>query len=165
MVPLDFDYYPFSHSLLFVLIWSVLFGGVYYMFKGSIKNSIIIAILVLSHWILDLLVHKPDLPLYPSGPFEGLGLWNSPVIAIIIEALIFTGGLYLYSKSTKAKNKKGIYVFWSLIIFLVVIHIVNLISPPPPNSASIAYASLSLWLLIPWAYWADKNREVISIKN
>lgn len=161
MVPLDFDYYPFSHSLVFVLVWSFLFGGFYYMFRGSKRNSLILGLLVLSHWILDLFVHKPDLPLFPSGPMEGFGLWNFPVIAIPLESLIFAAGVYLYTINTKPKNKNGIYVFWSLITFLIIIHIINLLSPPPPNINSIAYASLALWLLIPWAYWADRNREYI----
>ena len=79
--PLDFTYYPWSHSLLIVLFWSLLFGIIYYLAKKNIKSSIVLGLLVLSHWILDLLVHIPDLPLWPgSGIMVGFGLWNSVII-------------------------------------------------------------------------------------
>lgn len=158
MTPLNFDYYPFSHSLLFVLIWSVLFGSVYFIFRRNLKNSIVLSLLVLSHWVLDLFVHRPDLALYPGGPFEGIGLWNYPIIALILEFLIYITGIILYLTTTKPKDKTGTYSFWGLIILLVLFHIVNLSGPPPPDEKMIGYASLSLWLIVLWAYWTDRHR-------
>jgi len=160
MTPLNFDYYPFSHSLLFVIIWSVLFGFVYYFLRKNLKNSIILALLVLSHWVLDLFVHRPDLALYPGGPFEGLGLWNYPVIEIILEFLIYIAGIILYINVTKPKDKIGKYSFRGLIILLALFHVMNLTGPPPPNEKMIGYASLSLWLIVLWAYWTDRHREL-----
>lgn len=160
MTPLNFDYYPFSHSLLFVMIWSVLFGLVYYIFRRNLKNSIILALLVLSHWVLDLFVHRPDLALYPGGPFEGLGLWNYPAIEIILEFLIYVLGIVMYIITTKPKDKIGTYSLWGLIILLVLFHIMNLTGPPPPDEKMIGYASLSLWLIVLWAYWIDRHREL-----
>jgi len=159
MTPLSFDYYPFSHSLLYVLIWAVLFSGFYYIFRRNFRNSLIVGLLVISHWVLDLIVHKPDLPLYPGGPDEGFGLWNIPTIAITIEALIFIIGAYLYFSCTKPKDKTGTYASWGLIIFLAVVYTMNLLSTPPADTKLISYVSLSAWLIVLWAYWADRHRE------
>ncbi len=96
MTPLDFVYYPYSHSLLFALMWSILLGGVYFIFRKNFRNALIVGLLVLSHWILDLFVHVPDLPILTSGPFVGFGLWNYPVIETIIELGIFITGVIIY---------------------------------------------------------------------
>ena len=160
MTSLNFEYYPYSHSLMFSLIWSVLFGLVYYIFRKNLKNSLILALLVLSHWVLDLLVHRPDLALYPGGPFEGFGLWNYPAVEIILEFIIYIGGIVLYLMITKPRDKIGTFSFWGLIILLALFHIVNLTGPPPPDEKMIGYASLSLWLIVLWAYWTDRHREV-----
>ena len=162
MTPLNFEFYPFSHSLLYAFIWSVIFGSVYFLIKGNTKNSIILGLLVMSHWVLDLFVHRPDLPLYPGGAMEGFGLWNYPAVAIPLEVLIFIGGVYLYLSSTKSKNKTGTIALWGLIIFLVIIYIMNLSGSAPPDEKTIAYVSMAQWIIIFWAYWADKNREQIT---
>lgn len=160
--PLDFIYYPFSHSLIGVLIWAALFGGVYFAIKKDLKTSLLLGALVLSHWILDLITHRPDLPLFIGGDslLVGLGLWNSVAATIIIESLIFITGIYLYSVVTKAKNKVGTYSLWSLVIFFVIVYISNILSPPPESSEAIGYVGLAQWLLIAWAYWIDRNRIV-----
>jgi LexA-binding, inner membrane-associated putative hydrolase len=160
--PLDFTYYPFSHSLLFALLWSLLFGIIYFLFKKDIKTSILLGVLVLSHWILDLIVHIPDLPLSPWSNIKvGFGLWNSAALTIIVEGLIFIVGAYYYFKVTKAKNKKGQISLWSLLIFLVMIYIVNLFGSAPPSVNAIAIAGLFQWLIIIWGYWIDRNREPV----
>src|SRR5688572_9195821 len=78
VTPLDFTDYPISHSLLLVTIWSTLFGLAFFLFSKNVRASILLGCLVLSHWILDVIVHLPDLPLYPgNSPKLGFGLWNS----------------------------------------------------------------------------------------
>lgn len=73
--PLNFIYYPFTHSLLGVIIWSFLIGGLYYFFKKNLKGSLLLGGLVLSHWVLDLITHRPDLPILPGFTLKvGLGL-------------------------------------------------------------------------------------------
>ncbi len=160
--PLDFIYYPFSHSLLGVLIWALLFGAVYYLIKRDLKSSLVLGILVLSHWILDFITHRPDLPLFFGGdsPLVGLGLWNSIIGTVIIESLIFIVGVYLYFAVTKAKNKAGTYSLWSLLIFFIIIYLSNLFGPPPESAEAVGYVSLAQWILIFWAYWIDRNRSV-----
>jgi hypothetical protein len=159
--PLDFDYYPFSHSLLFVLAWSIVLGVVYYLIKKNKKNALIVGILVLSHWVLDLIVHRPDLPIMPNGPDVGFGLWNSVIATIIVEGAIFIAGSIIYLKQTKARDNIGKISLWSLLIFLAVVYILNLFGPTPTDTTAIKFAGLSTWIFVLWGYWIDKHRIVV----
>jgi hypothetical protein len=159
VTPLDFIYYPFTHSLLAAIIWGVLFGLVYFLIKKKLKTAIILGALVVSHWFLDLLVHIPDLSLIPGLDLKvGLGLWNNFIATLIVEGLIFIGGIYLYLKTTKPKNKTGNFTVWGLIIFLTLIYIGNLFGPPPDSVQAIAVVGNAQWLIILLGYWIDRNR-------
>ena len=159
--PLDFVYYPFSHSLLGSLILSVIFGTIYFVIKKNMKSSMLLGALVFSHWILDLITHRPDLPLaFSNSTKMGFGLWNSVALTLIIEGSIFIVGSYLYINTTKAANKKGKIILWSLLVFLSIIYLLNVFGPPPPSVDSIGIAGLSLWLIVAWGYWADRNRNL-----
>src|SRR5690606_3057465 len=116
VTPLDFTYYPFSHSLFGVIVWAVLFGMTYFLIKKNSRTAIILGLLVISHWFLDLLVHIPDLPIFPGFNLKvGFGLWNSFALTVIVEGLVFAVGAYLYFKVTKPKNKIGTYSLIGLI--------------------------------------------------
>ena len=158
-IPLVFTHYPFSHSLLLVFGWSLLLGGIYFLYRKDYGAAIVISFCVLSHWILDLLVHVPDLPLYPgSSTLLGLGLWEYKFIALALESILIAAGVIMYLKATTAINKKGLYGTWALIIFLFTIHIMNSFGPPPPNIKSVAWVGQMQWLFVLWAYWIDHNR-------
>src|SRR5688500_7871345 len=125
VTPLDFNYYPWSHSLLLVVVWALLAGLLHFTFMKNRRAAGIIAILVMSHWVLDLLMHKPDLPLFPgNSPLVGFGLWNSLIITFILESILFFSGLFLYIRVTRAKNKRGTYGLWTLAGLLYVIFLV-----------------------------------------
>lgn len=157
--PLDFIYYPVSHSLLMVLLWGIVTGFIYWLFKKNTKAAVILALCVVSHWVLDLIVHFPDLPLFPGkSPFWGLGLWGYKGIALVIEGSIFIAGVVLYLQATKAKNKSGLIGFWLLVVLLAGIHIANIFGPPPPGVNAIAWAGQLQWLFVLLAYWTDRNR-------
>ncbi len=160
ITPLTFTDYPISHSLLLVLVWAVLFGLVYWLIRKDRRSAVILGLLVVSHWLLDLIVHKPDLPLYPgNSPLLGLGLWSSAAGTILVEGLLFILGVGLYLRSTKAKNKTGSYSLAALVVFLIVIYFLNLFGPPPPSVAAVAWSGQLQWIFIFWAYWIDRNRE------
>src|SRR5712692_4508408 len=105
--PFDFYDYPISHSLLMVVVWSVVLGGLYYAFRRYRRGPCIITLAVLSHWVLDFIVHRPDLPLWPRGPRVGLGLWNSWPASIAVEVLFFGAGLLIYLGTTRANDNIG----------------------------------------------------------
>jgi len=160
LTPLEFTHYPISHSLLAVAGWSVLFAAVYFAVRRNLGSALVCGGLVASHWVLDALVHKPDLPLYPGSSARiGLGLWNSPGLAIPLEIGIFAVGVYLYLRTTRATDRTGTIAFWSLVAFLVLIHAANMLGPPPPSVEAIAWAGQAQWLLVAWAYWVDRHRE------
>jgi hypothetical protein len=157
---LDLYDYPLSHSLLMTLIWSALIGGAYYLLHKQIRNAVIIGCAVLSHWILDFISHTPDLPLAPGlTPLVGLGLWNSTAATIVIEAGLFLTGVIFYFCATRPKDTVGKYAPWTLIVFLLVGYVASIFSTPPLDPLPITLMALTMWLLIPWAYWIDRHRE------
>ena len=164
VTPLAFENYPISHSLLAVIIWAAVFAGIYYLIRKDIKSTLWLGVLVLSHWVLDLITHRPDLPLLPG--FEsvkvGLGLWNSLPGTLILEVGIFLAGVYLYLRVTRAKDKTGTYAFWGLVFFLLLVYVNNLFGPPPPAVEPIGYVGLAQWLLVAWGYWIDRHRTAAS---
>lgn len=157
---LNFVHYPFTHSLLAVIIWGVVLGLIYYFIKKDSKSAVWCGLLVVSHWFLDLLVHRPDLPLFPgsSSPMFGFDLWDSFYATVVIEVAIFLAGVYFYLKTTKPKNKTGSISLWALIIFLLLVYFMNVFGPAPDSVDSIGYVGLSQFLLVGWAYWIDSNR-------
>lgn len=159
VTPLEFTHYPVSHSLLLVAIWSVLIGGGYYLLRHRRKEAVVVGLAVLSHWFLDLIVHRPDLPLYPGGIFLGLGLWSSFIWTIAIELVIFALGVWLYLRGTQRKKKGGTLVLCCLVGLLLLIYTGNLLGPPPPNETSIAWVGQSQWLIVALGYWADSLRQ------
>lgn len=159
--PLDFTDYPISHGLLLVIIWGLIFGFLYWLIKKNVKNAVVLLICVISHWLMDIIVHRPDLPLYPgNSPHLGLGLWNYPLLSIIAETVIFVTGVYFYFKKTTAKNRSGKFGLWLLIALLVFIHIGNFFGPPPPSIAALIWAGQLQWLFVILAFWVDHNRTV-----
>lgn len=161
LTPLEFIHYPFSHSLLAVIVWSVMFGAVYFLIRRALLPAIVCAALVTSHWLLDALTHRPDLPLIPGDTLKvGLGLWNYPALATAVELLIFAGGVYLYLRTTKSNDRIGSIGFWCLVVFLIAIYFANIFGPLPPSVSAIAWTAQAQWLLVAWAYWIDKHREL-----
>jgi len=159
MTPLNFTYYPYTHSLFSVIIWGILFGVIYYVFKKNLRGSLLLGGLVLSHWILDLLVHRPDLPLVPwSNAKVGLGLWDNMVISLLLELFIFGIGAYFYVRSTKPENRVGKLGMWSLLVFLLLVYLSNVFGSAPPSVNALAIVGLSQWIIVFWGYWVDRNR-------
>src|SRR4030095_841391 len=143
VTPLDFYDYPITHSLIGVLSWAFIFFLFYFYIRRDVKNSLIVAACVISHWILDLIVHRPDLPLTPSGDkLVGLGLWNSLSGTLVVELGLFIVGLAIYFNTTASKNKTGNVSLLSLSAVLILIYIGNLFGPPPPNETAIGYIGL-----------------------
>ncbi len=162
VTPFDFVSYPFSHSLLAAFGWSFLLAGVYWLIRRDASGTAIIGLLVISHWVLDALVHRPDLPLYPgSSRMAGLGLWNSWRDTLLLEGVIFAWGVAVYRSATRPRDAVGKYAFRTLMFFLVLVYIGSLVGPPPPSSQYVAIMALGQWLMVLWAYWVDRHREAV----
>lgn len=159
--PLDFYDYPISHGLVPVMGWSAAFAIVYWLVRREARSAWVLAGCVLSHWLLDFLTHRPDLPLAPGvSRYVGLGLWNSVAATIGIELTMFVVGVALFLSVSKAKDKIGRYSFWGFIVFVLVLYAGNVFGGPPPNVNVLAWFGLAQWLLVPWGYWIDRHRGV-----
>ena len=159
MSPFDFYDYPISHSLVTATLWSLMVGGTYYALRRNSRAALVVGIAVLSHWILDFLVHRPDLPLWPGGPKVGLGIWNYWALETILEVAIFSAGIRMYLSVSRARDGIGRYAFWALAVFLFLGWIASLVAGAPPDERSMAWGALAMWIVLPWAWWVDKHRE------
>jgi hypothetical protein len=163
--PLDFTYYPWSHSLMMSIWWSVVIGLAYWAVSRYGRGALVMGICVFSHWALDFVVHRPDLPLYPNGPRVGLGLWNRTAATIAIESFMFAIGILIYRDVTRPRDRIGSLGMWSFIIALAAIYIANASAAPPPNERALAWLALSAWLLPLWAWWFDRHRVAVAIEE
>ena len=156
--PLAFVHYPWTHSLAAALVWSVLFSAAF-LGLGR-RAALVLGLLVASHWFLDALVHRPDLPLWPgSAALIGLGLWNSIAATLLVEGALFAAGVAIYVRHAPVRDATGAFAFWALIGFLVLAYVANIVGPPPPSVSTIAYAGLAGGALFAaWAWWADRHR-------
>src|SRR5258705_8352380 len=129
--PLDFVSYPYSHSLLMLLVWGALFGALSARSTHDRRTWVVVAALVVSHWVLDWITHRPDMPLYPGSAKFGLGLWNSFGATVAVEVTMYAAGVWIYLKATRARDGIGRWALWGLIALLFVSYLGNLVSPPP----------------------------------
>lgn len=151
--PLYFAHYPWTHSFVAALAWAILFGAA--CWKLGRRAAFVMAALVFSHWLLDALSHRPDLPLWPgSGTLVGLGLWNSVPATLALESALFIAGIAIYAK---AKGRTGAG-FWMLIGFFVLAYLGAAFGPPPPSAQAVAGSALALLVLPLWSGWLDRVR-------
>ena len=156
------DSIPISHSLLTLIAWGVLFAAVYRMRTGYAKGAIVVALAVVSHWVLDVVTHRPDMQLYPGGPKLGLGLWNSVPGTVIIEVGMFAAGTWIYLRTTRARDAVGRYGLGALLTLLGLSYGGSLLGGAPPSMRAIEIGGIIFgWLFVAWAAWGDKHREAI----
>ena len=162
VTPFDFVYYPISHSLLTVVGWALLFAVLYYAMRRYLRGAIVVGVLVVSHWLLDAVMHRPDLPLYPGGEARiGLGLWNSLPGTFALEMGVFALGIWLYVRSTRALDRIGALGFWALVGFLLLLYVGFVFGEPPPSTAALAWVAQAQWLIVLWGYWLDRHRQAV----
>ena len=161
VVPLDFEHYPWSHSLLAVAGWALLVGVCAYALKRDRRQAMVLAVLVLSHWVLDLVAHRPDLPLWPGGARFGLELWQSLPATLLVEGGLFAAGVVLYQRASSAQDATGRWAWPLLVLTLVAIYASSVFGPPPPDETSIAWAGQAQWLFVVWGYWLDRHRKAV----
>lgn len=150
---LDFSDYPISHSLIGAIGWGLLFGGGWLLLRRSRHAALLLFGGVVSHWVLDAIAHRPDMPVLPHGPYVGLGLWYWPALTIVVEIAMFAGGILLYVRA-----KQPTIAFWTLMIVLLALYLGSTFGPPPPDVTVLAQSALAGWLLVVWAWWADRGQ-------
>lgn len=158
--PMDFVHYPWTHSLAMSSLWGLVFGAIYFALRKGLRGAVVVGLLVTSHWVLDFLVHGPDLPVWPGGPKVGLGGWNSVAVTLLLEATFFIGSLLVYTRATVAEDRVGRWGFWAYVVLLVVIYVSAVFGPVPAAPKAVAGGALVMWLLVPFAAWFDDHRAV-----
>jgi membrane-bound metal-dependent hydrolase YbcI (DUF457 family) len=157
---------PYTHSLLSALVWAAVAYILFWVFPGKEKINknrvaLVIALAVFSHWVLDLLVHTPDLPLLgDSSPKLGLGLWNNALVTFALEGALLVAGVWLYLRGTEAKSAVGKYGMIVFMIVLLGVNFFNVFGPPPQNQYVLTAMSMTSYLAFGGvAFWLDRERS------
>lgn len=162
VTPLDFTHYPWSHSLAALVGWGIAFGAGYLLARrGQWKSALAIAALVVSHWVLDVIAHRPDMPVVPGGELRlGLGLWDSVAATLVVEGALFVACVVFYAMRTRGRDKVGCWAFAGFLVFLLAIYAGAVFGPPPPSVEAVVWSDNLMWLLVAWGYWIDRHREM-----
>jgi hypothetical protein len=160
VTPLRFDSYPWSHSLVALAGWAALFGALHFAVRRRVRAALLLAALVVSHWVLDWISHRADMPLAPgSDVCVGLGLWNSVPATLVVELAMFAGGVAIAETATRPRDRVGSWGLWGLVALLAAAYVGNLLGPPPPSTAAVAWTSVLLpAILLPLFAWVDHHR-------
>ena len=157
---LAFDWYPWSHSLVMAFAWGLAGAVLARMMNAARQTQLLVVLVVVSHWLLDLVTHRPDLPLAPgSSAVFGLGLWNSIAATYAVEGALFAAAIVVYVRATTAADRVGSIMFWLFVALLTLIWASQPLSPPPPSERAIAWVGISGWLFPLWAWWFDRHRR------
>ena len=160
--PLDFVSYPYSHSLALLCLWGIVFG---LMCGGIIHDRRVVPLataLVVSHWVLDWITHRPDMPLYPGSVKLGLGLWNSVPATVAVEAVMFATGVWLYARGTRPRDSVGRWAFVAFVGLLLISYFAGIGAPPPSVTALVATAIVGTGVITLWAWWFDRHRMPVT---
>ena len=143
--PLDLYYMPYTHSLLAAILWSVAAAVAYRFAVPSAGRTapFVIGVAVFSHWVLDFVVHRPDLPVYDDAAKVGLGLWNYPVAAFGVESLLLFGGMWLYLAGHR--KRVTLIVLFGLVMLAIQAYV--FFGPPPASDKAAAVTALAAYAI------------------
>ncbi|MFZ0060438.1 MAG: hypothetical protein WAL47_00210 [Pyrinomonadaceae bacterium] len=160
--PFDLYYMPYTHSLVAAIGWAIA-ATILCKILLNLRNwsaGILVGAAVFSHWVLDFLVHRRDLPLYDNAAKVGLGIWNYPIIALSLETLLLFGGMMMYLRRTRPLNTVG--RLGPPIFGILMLAIQGYIFFGPPPASPVAAAATALVCYVAFAavaHWLDRNRE------
>ena len=163
MNPMDLYHMPYTHSLVGSAVWALGFAALIWLVRRDLVSAGIAGAVVLSHWLLDLLVHRPDLTLAGSPPKLGLGLWNHPAIEMPLELLLTFGALWVFLSRTRGPALPAIM----LAVVLLALQAVNWFGPVAsevtPGTSYLAFSAYGLATLAAW--WLGKTRVAAPAKG
>ncbi len=153
---------PYSHSLLMVAIWAALLAAAYFARRRYPRGAILLFAAVLSHWVLDVISHKPDMRLAPGSETAlGWGLWNSIPATLLVEGGFWLAAIILYVRATRPSGRAGMYAFWIGIALLTLAWYGNIKRGMDPDPVRAGMNGLVFFsLMIAWAYWMNRLRPV-----
>jgi hypothetical protein len=159
VTPLNFISYPYSHSLVTMIAWGLIFAFAYEKITHTRGAFLVLSALVVSHWLLDFVTHRPDMPVYPGGARFGLGMWKSMPLTAAVESVLYAAGVWIYARTTRPKDAIGRWGFAALVVFLALAYAGNLMGPPPPSVPAIYLTGvIGSVILLAWSWWVDAHR-------
>ncbi len=154
----------YSHSLLMDILWAALLAGAYFFWRRHARAAWLLFAVVVSHWVLDVISHRPDMPVGPGIPgVFGLGLWNSLPATLAVEGGMWLFAIVLYVSVTRANSASARYAFWARVVALTLAWFGNISRPPTPGGSAVAAGLTSLVFFacaIGWAYWMEHARAL-----
>lgn len=159
VTPLEFISFPYSHSLLALLLWGVVFGILHWVVRRSPAAALTIGAVLVSHWLLDWIAHRPDMPLTFTGDARvGLELWRSVPATLAVELVLLAAGSAVYARVTRPRDASGKWGFRGVIALLLGIQLGAVFGPPPGSTTAVAWSAQAVWLLVLLGYWVDRHR-------
>ena len=155
--PLDIS---FSHSLVAGLVYGALFAVVLIAAGRHRRTAALAAILVVGHWVLDVISHPPDMPFAPGVPGRvGLGLWTSLPATVVVEGGLWLAALVMFARGARGSaGRRSLY--WIGAALITVVWFGNIAGPPPPNPSIAPLTSLVLFgLIVAWGYGVESLRS------
>ena len=145
-----------------LIVWGVLCGWICRVLARRPPNGWVMTVLVVSHWVLDVVTHRADMPIYPGGLTVGLGLWHSVPATLVVEAVMYVTGVWLYATFTRTRAGIGRWGFVSLAVLLPAANLASLIGPPPPSIPALSGSMITgIAVILFWSWWADRHRAPI----
>ncbi len=143
--PLDLYYMPFSHGLPSAVLLSLLAGGLAAAVLGGNRIAVIAAVgaTSFSHWLLDLVVHRPDLPLVFDEMKVGFGLWEYPYVSVPVEIALVFLGVWIYDRAVPSPTRAGQIALWALGFAMAALQVQNTFFNEHPATPQ-GFAQLSL---------------------
>jgi hypothetical protein len=156
---LDLYYMPYTHGLPGSIVLSLILGAIFALFTSGHRATtvLLVALASSSHWILDLIVHVPDLPLYDNTAKVGFGLWRHVVLSFPLELFVLGLGAWLYGRKTTFTSVKRRYLFWVFVVFLAVVQVFANFGPPPSSPKAMAITAFAFYLVLALlAAWTER---------
>jgi hypothetical protein len=156
---LDLYYMPYTHGLPGSIVLSLIFGGIVALFTTGNRGAtiLLVAAASFSHWVLDLVVHTPDLPLYDDAAKVGFGLWRHVAFSFPLELIVLVLGAWLYARVPVFASSNGRYLFWGFVVFLAAVQVYANFGPPPSSPEAMAVTALALYVVLAslaaWVEW------------
>jgi hypothetical protein len=170
LLTLQFYDYPITHSLVGTLAWSLAAAALYYSWPTRHTSrhwqaAVLVGATVASHWVLDLVVHLPDLPLAGNDSTKlGLGLWNHLGLSVAVELLLLAAGAALYVRGRSRRHPVRAVRLGLVLLLLVGVYAASLLGPPPSSVTTIGLADVVFLLLVAWlGAWADRSASAAEL--
>jgi len=158
---IDHYYMPYSHSLPGAIALSAVFGGLVASTVAEKRSAAfgVVSAASLSHWVLDFLVHVPDLPLYGNTAKVGLGLWRYVSISFPLELILLIAGAWIYARAVPTTSARGRNMLWVFVALLAAMQVYTAFGPPPDSETTMAITGLGFYVVLAaLAAWVERIR-------